>query len=200
MGVCKEKPVTWQNNAEKWLIQKHCNVLGILLLIRQWDCSHCILHRNETTTRSSNKQCSNKKHKEAGEPVSTKAEQQCPVCAGMSRWLGSKKKLKAQKDLTIILYAISIWQTLVLQPEWKPWRVDMTMPPRKWQVLKEYTGQRGRGTALQTGIQTAGANTRPDWEWGHLQRVCTCQHRHRARRQLCYRRWTCYQPESRWHI
>lgn len=47
MGVCKEKAVTQQNNTEKGLIQKHCNVLGILFSIRQWDCSHLSIAYSE---------------------------------------------------------------------------------------------------------------------------------------------------------
>lgn len=111
-GVCKEKPVTGQNNAEKWLIQNFCNVLGTLLLIRQWDCSHLstaycteMKQQQPLIKKALNKQKSTRKQKSHSQlKLSSKA--QCVAGWADDLDLGKELKEKEQKDLTITPYML----------------------------------------------------------------------------------------------
>lgn len=93
VGVSKQNPVRWQNSAGKWLVQKHCDVAGNLLLIRQWDYIHLSIACS-TNMKHKKASFSNKNNKEAEEPSSAKAEQS----QYLSWWLGPRKRHSERKN------------------------------------------------------------------------------------------------------
>lgn len=171
VGVSKQKPLRLQNCVEKWLIQKHCNVLGNLLLTRQWDYTHlCIACCTQTKHKKA--LVLNKKIKEVEKPTSAKVEQRVsiPWKKEACKWdLGKDTQGGRTEGPQINCeYTITFWQTLAPQSRLKLRSGQEGATQDMAKVLKDFAGQWGRRTALWLCVWTAGTNTSTGQEKARL--------------------------------